>query len=320
MKLYQYKMNIVKTTTIAMVLSIFAGNAWAETASGRVENGTAQTDLQQVFQHNEYIIEQLEKLVRAEKRKPYRTGSKLKNTDIMMLWFRASSINYLMERKIHPGSRYQPQLPQNSNFNTQTLLHKSHVMLKNLQYLFEKYPSVIDSEYDPYAVPGWFTPSATKEKLYQQFLHIESYLFALKKVVKPKGVYDVAMLTRDLLWDFCPRNNEVTQAPLVMGKRPEDVYALLFEYLEQLARHTEFSMPTRDQVNVHPQDVFDVAIISLVFSRAIQVKNTVVQSSNVQDIVYQPPRLKHSGVITPSHVYQAVSWNIKLLECSSNAD
>ena len=104
-----------------------------------------------------------------------------------------------------------------------------------------------------------------------------------------------------------------------MGKRPKDVYSRLSEYIEVLSKHTQFAIPERGPVHVLPKDVFDIAIIAMVYSRKLHFNDSTSLKINVDSTIDSSPLSKKPDFITPSHVYQAVVKNIQILECMTHA-
>lgn len=231
-----------------------------------------------------------------------------------MLVIKLNSLNYLLLKYAQPEVSfiYQP-LQENLILNSQELLIQSKLFLLNLRKLFNNYPSLTQDMYEQTSTSGWFEKSTTPLVIYQQLLHIEKYLYGLKSVINPKGVYEIVLSTRSIISDSC-QNNAIKQTPLVMGKRPKDVYSQLFEYLKLLSNHTQFTMPERGPIHVLPSDVFDTALIAMVYSRKINESSSLKIKNTINN-----PYTKKPDFITPSHVYQEVTQNMKLLECITDA-
>ncbi len=310
-------MKKIKTIVLLSILLNFPGIVWGNTLSVTSINTTAQSPqeyLQQVYQQNKYAIEQLEKILRADKKRPYRVGAQLKSVDIPMLVFKLNSLNYLLQQHSQPEVSfvYLP-LKQNLALNYEELLQQSQNFLLNLNTLFKERPSLTQDKYKPSSTAGWFTQSATPIIIYQQLLRIEQYLYGLKTIINPKGVYEIVLSTRDIIINSCT-NTTIKKTPLIMGKRPKDVYSKLFEYLSLLSNHTKVTMPERGPVHALPVDVFDIALIAMVYSIGIDEPSlTKIINIKANSITNKP------DFITPSHVYQAVTQNIKILECVTNA-
>lgn len=304
---------------ISAIVLITCKCTWA--GLGRVTDShstlESTNDLQQLYHQNKYIIDQLEVLARAKGKRPHRIGAQLSKADIALLIIKQSSLNYLIQVEYQRGIQFQP-FKKNykfDQFDQQALLLQSRILLSNLPDLFARNQMDRPVAFNESSISSWYEPTVTTEKIYSQQLRIESLLHGLKNVIKPKSVYEVALSTRELISGSCKSISNVTVPPLIMGKRPKDVYKLFYKYLAALSKKKNILIPEKGPIHIYPHDVFDIAIIAMTYSLQIVVENDDGFHSDIDSFKHQ----KKIDNITPSHVYQAVAHNINVLECSSHA-
>jgi len=275
--------------------------------------GDINTKIEQVYLHNEYIINELETLLRSEEKKPRRIGAQLKTVDMSLLLIKINSLNFLMSREVNPDElvTYIP-LNKQLDLNNQTLLQQSFDMLKLLPDFFMQYKQAPQAGFDKAVYLNWYTPEVTNQTIHQQFLQIERLLFGLKNMIEPKDVYEVVQATHALIVGNCAVQNKPESTKLVMGKRPKDVYVHLYKYLDSLSRYKTFDYPERGPIHILPHDVFGIAIVALVYSQElVEEKNNFLRNDGAHS-------MNQYDVVTPSHVFQIIDENIKNLECMTH--
>ena len=285
------------------------------------ESSDSLDNYNQVFLYNEYIIDQLTGLSRELKKRPSRTGSQVSSVDTPLLVFKLNSLNYLMAStgEVKFDSEYLDEsIEQPLTLGSQELLLQSRELLKRLPGLFNKYSLPAPMDFDQYTTTRWYSHNVTGQHLYKQFLRIESILNGLNAVVKPKDVYQVVFSTKALLLSKCASARDMVHQPLVMGKRPKDVYAHLLDYLNLLSYSSSFKPSSDRPVRVLPHDVFDLAVVSLAYSSGLLSEEDYSFISEKSKFTRTPPVVDDATIITPSHVYQAVSENIALLKCETH--
>lgn len=276
--------------------------------------------VEQIYLQNVYVIDHLENLARVVKKRPKMIGGNLDDVDVSLLVLKQNSLNYLFEQSINVNSDrlYRP-FENKLTLNSRGLLQQNNVMLKMLPELFQRYQLEFPNQFSKDTTVGWLSPNISYALLYKQLLRIESIINGLSNSIKPIGVYEIMHSIHEVLASQCLSYADIKSVSLVMGKRPKDVYAHLYEYIDLLSQYTDVVKPARGAIHVLPQDVFDTAIIALSYSRSLVTgKNKAIMRAKTEEgYVY----LKEGkpGAITPSHVYQAVSENIRLLECMTHA-
>lgn len=307
------KKNIILLITVIILIS--CRSTWGGGVDSEVENKSnleSTNNLQQIYRENKYIINQLEILARAKGKRPHRIGAHLSEADITLLIIKQRSLNYLIQVEYHPGVQFQP-FKENDKFDEQTLLLQSEALLLSLPDLFASNQLAAPTSFNRSSTSSWYEPTVSPEVLYMQQLRIESLLHGLKNVIKPENVYQVALSTRELILGNCKSINNIPVTPLIMGKRPKDVYTFFYKYLSILSKYKNIPIPEKGPIHIYPHDVLDIAIVAMTYSLQIGKENNFHSDSNN----FKYP--KNTGNITPSHVYQAVAQNINILECSSNA-
>ncbi len=296
--------------------NLLVSNVLASNESDNIENN----NLEQVYLQNEYIIDQLELLSRANKKVPHRIGAELENVDMPLLVIKLNSLNFLMKRKAYPDMllTYKPY-DKKIELTSEGLLQQSQEMLQYLPQIFDGYQQTSPIGYKKGSTLSWFAPKINNSNLHKQFLRIESLLYGLKNIITPKDVYEIVRSTGDMLVSHCMSQNKTLSTPLVMGKRPKDVYFHIYKYLNSLSQYAKFVQPERGPIHILPHDVFDIVLIALVYSRELIEDEVLITVSDVDKMDDFFRSSKQPDIITPSHVFQAVDENIKLLGCLSHA-
>jgi len=300
---------------------VITSNVLARDIIVKRESSDSLDNYDQVFLYNEYIIDQLTELSHVLKRQPVRLGSQISGVDTSLLVFKLNSLNFLISSTIggHSSSEYLDEtIKQPLSLDDHELLLQSRELLKSLPGVFHKYDVPAPIDFGQYITTRWYAHNVTGQHLYKQFLRIESILNGLKVVVKPKDVYQVVFSTQSLLLSKCATVGDIAHQPLIMGKRPKDVYFRLIDYLALLSYSAPFEPSSDRPVRVLPQDVFDLAVVSLAYSSGLLSEedySSITERSNFTSV---PPVADDATIITPSHVYRSVSENIALLECQSH--
>ncbi|MEE9492654.1 MAG: hypothetical protein V3W04_04665, partial [Gammaproteobacteria bacterium] len=84
-------------------------------------------------------------------------------------------------------------------------------------------------------------------------------------------------------------------------------------------QHANFVQPERGPIHILPHDVFDIALVALVYSRELIDDKGFITDSDLDKMDDFLRSSKQPDIVTPSHVFQAVDENIKLLGCLSHA-
>ncbi len=304
--------------SICVNSNLYASNNTNTPSSSKVHNIKL---INQVYLQNKYVIDQLEMLTRSVKRQPHNIVTSLQQVSSSLLVIKLNSLNYLIKKQTQENQDflYLP-LQQKLILTEQGLFQQSQKMLQILPSLFKEYKQPQPAPFSQKTTLGWFTPEVTKLRLYQQLLEIESFIYGLENVFKSKRVYEVMQSIHTMLTTHCSHRQQLKRTPLVMGKRPRDVYLHLFNYLDVLSQFTTFAPLTYEPIHIFPHDVHDVAIVAFAYSRALSSNEeykTIRRENNDVEFI---SKLEQSTIITPSHVYQAVSQNIALLECMKHAN
>ena len=311
----------MKKILLQLAISYFGCNLLVSNVSAsNVSDNLENDNLEQVYLQNEYIIDQLELLSRANKKVPHRIGAELENVDMPLLVIKLNSLNFLMKRKAYPDMllTYKPY-DKKIELTSEGLLQQSQEMLQYLPQIFDGYQQTSLIGYKKGSTLSWFAPKINNSNLHKQFLRIESLLYGLKNIITPKDVYEIVRSTRDMLVSHCISQNKILSTPLVMGKRPKDVYFHIYKYLNSLSQYAKFVQPERGPIHILPHDVFDIVLIALVYSRELIEDEVLITVSDVDKMDDFFRSSKQPDIITPSHVFQAVDENIKLLGCLSHA-
>ena len=311
----------MKKILLQFAISYFGCNLLVSNvlASNKIDN-LENNNLEQVYLQNEYVIDQLEILSREKKKIPHRIGAELEDVDMPLLVIKLNSLNFLMIREAYP-EMVLIYKPYNKKFELTKagLLQQSQDMLQLLPQLFEGYQQTLPIGFNTDATLSWFAPRINNRSLHKQFLRIESLLYGLKNIITPKDVYEIVRSTRDMLVSHCISQNKTLSTPLVMGKRPKDVYFHIYKYLDSLSQYAKFVQPERGPIHILPHDVFDIVLIALVYSRELIEDEVLMTVSDLDEMDDFFRSSKQPNIITPSHVFQAVDENIKLLGCLSHA-
>ena len=296
--------------------NLLISNVFASNINDNLENN----NLKQVYFQNEYVIDQLEILSRKNKKVPHRIGAQLDNVDMPLLVIKLSSLNFLMKRKAYPEMllTYKPY-DGKIELTSEGLLRQSQKMLQLLPQFFGDDQQTSPVGYKKGSALSWFSPKINNSNLHKQFLRIESLLYGLKNIIEPKDVYEIVQSTRDMLVSNCISKNKTISTPLVMGKRPKDVYFHIYKYMDSLSQHANFVQPERGPIHILPHDVFDIALVALVYSRELIDDKGFITVSDLDKMDDFFRSSKQPDIVTPSHVFQAVDENIKLLGCLSHA-
>lgn len=311
----------MKKLLLQLAISYFGCNLLVSNVSANnIRDDFENNNLEQVYLQNEYIIDQLEILSRANKKVPHRIGVQLNNVDIPLLVIKLNSLNFLMKRKAYPDMllTYKPY-DRKTKLTSEGLLQQSQEMLQYLPQIFDEYQQTSLVGYNKGSTLSWFAPKINNSNLHKQFLRIESLLYGLKNIIEPKDVYDIVKSTRDMLVSHCMSQNKTMSTPLVMGKRPKDVYFHIYKYMNLLSQYATFVQPDRGPIHVLPHDVFGIALVALVYSRELIDDKTFMTVSDLAKMDSFFSSSKQPDIVTPSHVFQAVDENIELLGCMSHA-
>ena len=311
----------MKKLLLQLAISYFGCNLLVSNVSAsNINDNLKNNNLEQVYLQNGYIIDQLELLSRANKKVPHRIGAELEDVDMPLLVIKLNSLNFLMTREAYPEMVliYKPY-NKKLKLTEDGLLQQSQDMLQLLPQLFEGYQQTSPIGFNTDATLSWFVPKINNRSLHKQFLRIESLLYGLKNIITPKDVYEIVRSTRDMLVSHCISQNKTLSTPLVMGKRPKDVYFHIYKYLDSLSQYAKFVQPERGPIHILPHDVFDIVLIALVYSRELIEDKVLITVSDLDEMDGFFRSSRQPDIITPSHVFQAVDENIKLLGCLSHA-
>ncbi len=269
--------------------------------------------LGQIYQQNTIIIKQLENLSRLINIKNRPVVAQTDVIDIPLLVLKQMELGLILAKQL--GSVENFPMPDMNSLDVNKLLIGNQFILDRLPALFQHYQKpVLPLYYSRFSLPE-LDAEITSLDIFDQFLRIETLLFNGEDVLGANDVYVLVRHIRSYLPDDCKIVEKINSVsnPLIMGKRPRDVYKRIHEYLNITHRIMPMINPQFRPNRILPHDVFDLAIIAM--------RETMRLSQLLgYKTVNKTAVVTNDETITPSHVYKAVVENIEILECLQYAN